>query len=119
MLVRTGPGPAVEIFHDAERPCGRVSPHAVAKGKFARRLLVMPSRTSCAHARHVPRICFGVALGVGRRDPRPPHPGAVGGDSYGMDGTRMPANGRQATIARQESAFSALGRALARHGPRP
>lgn len=39
VLVRTGPGPAVEIFHDAGNYCGRVSPSAVARGRYERVLL--------------------------------------------------------------------------------
>lgn len=63
VLVRTGPGPAVEIFHDAERPCGRVKPRALAQGKFARRFLgdVLEEEL---------RPCSACATGLIRQRPR-------------------------------------------------
>lgn len=39
VLVRTGPGPAVEIYHSAQEPCRRVHPEAVKQGKYERLLL--------------------------------------------------------------------------------
>lgn len=39
VLVRTGPGPVVEIYHSSEAPCGRVHPDAVARGRYERLLL--------------------------------------------------------------------------------
>lgn len=39
VLIRTGPGPTVEIFHSAADPCGRVNPQSVDDGKYERVLL--------------------------------------------------------------------------------
>lgn len=34
VLVRNGPGPAVEVYHGAARPCGKVNPVMVEQGRF-------------------------------------------------------------------------------------
>jgi hypothetical protein len=39
VLMRTGPGPTVRIFHSADDYCGRVDPRAVAHGGFKRLFL--------------------------------------------------------------------------------
>jgi hypothetical protein len=39
VLVRTGPGPTVEIYHDAKDYCGRVNPDAIRSGRYERLLL--------------------------------------------------------------------------------
>jgi hypothetical protein len=68
VLVRTGPGPTVEIFHDATEYCRRVNPNAVAAGRYDRLLLFealnrdLRPCTACAwHLRSRRRRTSGVA----------------------------------------------------------